>query len=120
MLPGHKVLQIVAWGCVAALALASLTPGDEMIRTALPGQFEHLLAYSFATTICMLAYPRCNTWRMASMLVTYAGLLEFAQLFAPGRHSRFSDFAMSSCGILFGVIAGVLLTSLAARRARPQ
>ena len=81
----------------------------------LSGQVEHLLAYSLsgALMLAMLA-ERHAAWRVAMALVAYAGLLEFGQIFVPGRHAALGDFYFSAAGVLVGVIACATLV-----RARP-
>jgi len=49
------------------------------------------------------------------VLVIFAGVIEFAQLFVPGRHARLSDFIIDA----FGACVGAALASVAAR-ARQQ
>jgi hypothetical protein len=43
---------------VALLAVLSLTPGDYMLRTAVPGDFEHFAAYLGTSVIASLGYAR--------------------------------------------------------------
>jgi VanZ family protein len=42
---------------------------------------------------------------MVAMLVLLAAVLEMAQLWQPGRHSQFIDFAASSAGACLGMLA---------------
>jgi VanZ family protein len=117
MFPGISLLQVLSGICAIALAFASLTPGDEMVRTALPGTVEHVGAYFLCGVVFATAFPRQNLWLVGGELIAYAGLLEFCQLFVHGRHSRFIDFAASSFGIVLGLAVGVLLKS---QRSRAQ
>jgi VanZ family protein len=46
------------------------------------------------------AYPRRLKWLIAILMPCYAGILEFGQLWVPGRHAAISDWAASSGGVL--------------------
>jgi VanZ family protein len=107
------LLRIAAWLSVLALVIASWTPGDYMIRTGARGSFEHVGAYFVATLLLVLAYPRWRPWGIGCGLAAYAGILELGQLYVPGRHSQFEDFAASCIGI-----ALVILPVLWIRRRR--
>jgi VanZ family protein len=50
---------------------------------------------------------------IGAALATYAGMLELGQLYVPGRHSQFEDFAASSVGV-----ALVILPAMWIRRSR--
>ena len=39
-------LRVLTWCCVVVLAVLSLMPAEEMVRTGLPGQLEHSIAYA--------------------------------------------------------------------------
>ena len=89
--------------CIAILALAALLPADIVIRSELPGQLEHFIAYSGTAVMCGFAFskkPRLN--RRYLLLILWAGGLEAAQAFSPGRHASVSDFAVSMLGIMCG------------------
>jgi peptidoglycan/LPS O-acetylase OafA/YrhL len=98
------LLRFAAWLSVLALALASWTPGDEMIRTGANGEVEHVLAYFISAFLLLWSYPQWTQRQLGSALVIYAGILEVGQIYAPGRHSQFGDFAASSLGVLIGVL----------------
>lgn len=100
-------LRAGAWLAFIFLAVASLTPGDEMVRTGLPGKIEHVIAYLIAAALWLAAYPRRPLAAVAGLLLAYAGLLEIAQLFVPGRTSQVSDFLASGTGVMLGLVAGL-------------
>jgi VanZ family protein len=93
-------LRFLAWLCVIGLAVASWTPGQEMVRTGFNTRLEHLAAYLIAGIAVILAYPRRPTWTIAAILCAYAGVLELGQLFIPGRHAALLDWLASSSGVL--------------------
>jgi VanZ family protein len=95
----------VSWLAIIALAVASWTPGDEMVRTGLNGHLEHVIAYLLTALAFMLAYPSRSAWHVGLGLAAYAGVLELGQLIVPGRNAAFIDWA---AGIV-GAFAGCLL-----------
>ena len=103
-------LRLLTWGSVLLLGVLSLLPAEEVVRTGLPGQFEHFAAYACSGAIAMAAYglnrggPQVIGW-----LWLYAGLLEYLQNFSPGRHPALEDFAASALGALCGGAAVFLL-----------
>jgi VanZ family protein len=98
------LLRFAAWLSVLGLALASWTPGDEMIRTGANGKVEHALAYFISALLLLWSYPRWTHWLLGGALVIYAGILEVGQIYVPGRNSQFGDFAASSLGVLIGAV----------------
>lgn len=102
----HLVLRAATWACVGALALLSLLPADEMVRTSMGGLAEHAIAYAGTALMSALAYP-ARVYRSAVVLVLYAGVLELLQRFSPGRHSALDDWLASSVGVVAGALAAV-------------
>jgi VanZ family protein len=100
-------LRFFAWLSVVALAVASWTPGEYMIRTSARGSFEHIAAYLISTLLLVSASPRASPWMVGGALVVYAAFLEIGQIYVPGRHSQLEDFAASCLGVAI-VIAPTL------------
>jgi hypothetical protein len=98
-------------GNVAALMLASWTPGDYMVRSGvLSGHEEHTVAYALSGAFMYAVLAgRCAPWQVAVSLTAYAGLLEIGQLWVPGRHSGIDDFLFSAGAAILGVWVGVAL-----------
>jgi hypothetical protein len=94
------VAKFIAWACVVGLAVASWTPGQEMIRTGFNTRLEHVAAYLIAGISVIIAYPRRPTWSIAAILSAYAGILELGQMYIPGRHAALLDWLASSSGAL--------------------
>jgi len=46
-------LRLLTWCCVILLAVLSLLPAQEMVRTGFPGQFEHFIADAGSAAIAM-------------------------------------------------------------------
>ena len=109
-----RILRVAAWACVLVLAVLSLLPGDEMMRTGMGGHIEHATAYAGTALLMVLSH---RSTAPGLWLVGYAGVLEFLQRYSPGRTSAFADFAASSTGVLAGVAAALALAAIL--RARP-
>jgi hypothetical protein len=43
----YVAMGFIAWACVIGLAVASWTPGQEMVRTGFDPQLEHTTAYQW-------------------------------------------------------------------------
>ncbi len=100
--------RILAWVCIVAVALLSLTPAEQMTRTGWSGHLEHVVAYAGTALITAWAFPERGLTRIMLALVIYAGSLEFLQRFSPGRTSNIWDFVFSSVGVAAGVLAFAL------------
>jgi VanZ family protein len=105
------LFRILTWCCVAVLALLSLLPAQEMVRTGFPGELEHFVAYAGSAAIAIAGYGvSWGVTRIIGCFWLYAGLLEYLQHFSPGRHPSIGDFAMSALGVLCGGVGvGLLL-----------
>ena len=110
-------LRVLTWCCLVVLAVLSLMPAEEMVRTGLPGQLEHSIAYVGSAAIGMAGY---GSSRGAVPIIggfcLYAGILEYLQRFVPGRHPSIADFAASAVGVLCGGLAPALLRHRLFRR----
>src|SRR5260370_42115800 len=53
LIPAYRLLT---WCCVFLLAVLSLLPAQDMVRTGLPGELEHLVAYAGSAAIGMAGY----------------------------------------------------------------
>jgi VanZ family protein len=111
------LLRAAVWLSVLGLLVASWTPGQYMIRTGARGSFEHVGAYLMTTLLLVFAYPRSPPWIVGGALAIYAGILEVGQLYIPGRHSQFEDFAASCLGIALVILPRIWIRWA---HARPQ
>jgi VanZ family protein len=106
------------WTCVAIIVVLSLVPGNERPYTGLPGQIGHIIAYCGAASLLGLRYPTAKArFGMVAMLALIAAVLEVAQLWVPGRHSQFIDFATSTAGACLGMLAVAVVDRLAVTHA---
>ena len=98
------IRRFVAWFSIAVLGVASWLPAEEMIRTGADGRLEHAAAYLISGLAVFTAYPRRLKWLIAILMTCYAGILEFGQLWVPGRHAGILDWAASSGGVLCALL----------------
>lgn len=103
---GAAVVRAAAWLGLVLLAVASLTPGEDLVRSGIPTKLEHVVAYCLATAVWMLAYARWPHAAVAALFVSYAGVLEIAQHWVPGRTAQATDFLASGSGVVIGLLAG--------------
>jgi hypothetical protein len=101
----EKALRFAGYAAVGLIGVLSLIPGALRPDTGAPGKLEHLVAYMGAAALVALGSSTPGERWQGLWLVPYAGALEIAQIFVPGRHSRFSDFVVSAIGALLGVVA---------------
>jgi len=105
MTPNFAVIRrFVAWISIVVLGVASWLPAEEMIRTGADGRLEHAAAYLISGLAVFTAYPRRSKWLIAVLMVGYAGILEFGQLWIPGRHAQILDWAASSGGLVCALL----------------
>jgi len=113
-------LQFLTWCCIILLAVLSLLPAKDLVRTSLPDQFEHFIAYAGTAVIAMSGYGMGrHTARIIGGLWVYGGVLEYLQHFSPDRHPTIEDFAASALGAICGGLAVFLLGRYLAKR-RPS
>jgi VanZ family protein len=94
-------VRILTWCCIVLLAVLSLLPAEEMVRSGLPGQLEHFVAYAGSAAIATAGYGESRGGvQIIGGLWMYAGILESLQHFSPGRHQAFEDFAASALVVL--------------------
>jgi VanZ family protein len=103
-------LRVLTWCCVILLAVLSLLPARQMVRTGFPGRLEHFVAYAGSAAIAMAGYGASRGgMQIIGGFWVYAGILEYLQNFSPGRHPAIADFAASALGALCGGLAIALL-----------
>lgn len=113
-------LRPLAWGCVAVLAILSLLPADEMVRTGVSGYVEHAMAYAGTALLLRLGHPEHKPWPTAAALVIYAGLLEYLQHYSPGRTPAVEGWLASSIGVPIGICGAHLVARLLGRLSPPD
>ena len=81
------------------------------MTTFLPHDVEHFVVFLFVGLAFGLGYAS-RYLVTAVALLSFTAAIELAQLWAPGRHARFSDFIVNALGLG----AGIGLAYLLARR----
>jgi len=94
---------------VVAIAVSSVVPPYDRVTTFLPHYVEHLLAFIILGAAFGLAYP-FRFLAQGVTLLLFAAVIELAQLWAPGRHARLSDFAVDVLGLCGGIGLAYLVT----------
>ena len=105
-------VRVLTWCCVVLLAVLSLLPAHDMVRTSLPGRVEHFIAYAGSAAIAMAGYGATRAAQIIGGFWVYAGVLEYLQHFSPGRHPAIGDFAASA----LGAVCGGLVIAIVRRR----
>jgi VanZ family protein len=115
-----RLARSATWIAVLALAILSLLPRDQMLRTGASGWSEHAIAYAGTMTLAALGYGRRHALlRPCAALVAYAGALELAQALSPGRSPGLFDFLAGAAGaVIAAVIAARVQRGVVARRTR--
>ena len=104
------MLRFATWFCIVLLAVLSLLPAEDVVRTGLSGRLEHFIAYAGSATVMIGGYgDRYGRMGVIGFYWVYAGILEYLQQFSPGRHVSIWDFAASALGAFCGVLASTLL-----------
>ena len=116
-----KLCRVATWSCVVLLAVLSLLPAQEMVRTGMPGQVEHLIAYAGSAIVATAGYQQSQgAFRIIGLLCIYAAILEALQHLSPGRHPSIGDFAASALGAAAGGLGILLVARLSLRSERSE
>jgi VanZ family protein len=113
----NRLCQAAAWVFLLAIAFLSLVSPSLRPVTALPHNLEHAGIFALAGLALSLGYPHHTLRNMIAMTI-FAGAIELAQLFAPGRHARWIDFAVDAFAACLGVALAAVVTRLLPRAAR--
>src|SRR3978361_919150 len=100
------ILKIFAWLLAAAVAFATLGPPRFRPSSGRGQDGEHSLGFVLIGLAFGLAYTR-NRLLTSAISVVMIGVIEILQLWAPGRHARFEDFA----GDALAACVGLTLTA---------
>jgi VanZ family protein len=114
----NRILRLFAWALAAAVAFATLGPPSYRPHSDFSQDAEHALAFILVGLAFGLAYGR-NRLLTATVAVVLIGVLEILQLWAPGRHARFEDFAVDAITACVGLAMAAAL-DWAVKRTRPS
>jgi VanZ family protein len=110
----QRLFQAAAWLLAATIVVLSLGPPSVQPTTGAAHNLEHLLIFLATGMAFGLGYPR-RIWLLTIALPTFAGAIEAAQNWVPGRHARMSDFLVDAVASCLGV--GISYASLKLRAA---
>jgi VanZ family protein len=111
----RTLFQIAAWlSLMAIVALSLATPSLRPV-TFLPPALEHAAIFGLAGIAAGLGYPS-RTALTTAALVVFAGAVEVAQHFVPGRHARLRDFVVDAGAAIIGVVLAGLVARLRAQQ----
>lgn len=94
--------RIGAWLLAVAIIVLSLVPTSLRPETDLPHDLEHFVIFIAAGIAFGVGYSRKPGW-VTVWLVIFAGAIEIAQILAPGRHARLSDFFVDTLAACVGL-----------------
>jgi hypothetical protein len=100
-----EAARIASCFLVAVIAVLSLVPPWLRPETGAPHNLEHLAICAATGFAFGLAYNRRPALVMLALAI-FAGAIEVAQLFVPGRHARLSDFIVDALSLGIGVAVG--------------
>lgn len=96
------------------IVILSVVPPNLRPETGTPHAFEHGAIFFLTGTAFALGYDRRHDV-LAVLLVVFAGAVELAQLFVPGRHARLSDFIIDALAITGGLLTVSLVSRVRMR-----
>ena len=98
-----------AWFLAFLVTALSLVPPGFRPESGTPHHFEHFAIFCATGAAFGLGYSS-NPRRLAAALVLFAGAIESAQIFVPGRHARLTDFIVDALAACVGVALSALAT----------
>ena len=113
----RRLFQLFAWLCVAAIGALSLVAPSWRPVTMIPHSLEHAAIFAAMGLAVGLGYPAAR--RILIAAVIFAGAVELAQIYVPGRHATLKDFMVDALAACVGVgIAAVVARIRTLPRAR--
>jgi VanZ family protein len=100
-----KLIGLAAWGLLAFIAYATISPIQNRPTWATSTGFEHLSAFAVLGALFTVAYPR-QVVLVCLIILVSAVLLEILQLLTPDRHGRISDAIEKMAGGVVGIAVG--------------
>ena len=99
--------RLGGWCLALLITVLSLVPPDLRPESGTPHHFEHFAIFCATGAAFGLGY-RSQRLPLAIGLVLFAGAIEFAQMFAPGRHARIGDFLVDALAACIGLALSAL------------
>ncbi len=96
------ILRLFAWLLAAAVTFATVGPPRFRPHSDLGHDSEHAVAFILIGLAFGLAYAR-NRLLTSVIAVVMIGLIELLQVWVPGRHATFEDFAVDALAACVGL-----------------
>jgi VanZ family protein len=101
----RKVFQLAAWSGLVAIVVLTMVPPSLRPTTNAPHDVEHAAAFLVVGFLFGLAYA--GRERILTIgAVVFCAVVEVLQLYVPGRHARWIDFAVDAAAAVTGVFVG--------------
>jgi VanZ family protein len=101
----RKLYLVAAWAALSAIVLLTVVPPALRPTTDAPHDIEHGAAFLITGLLFGLAYPgRVRILSIGAGI--FCAMIEIVQLYVPGRHARWIDFAVDAVAAIFGVLVG--------------
>jgi VanZ family protein len=110
----RRIGQAIGWVLLFAIAALSVVPAEFRPVTIFPHDLEHAAIYFLAGCAFGVACSE-NFVRYLVGLNAFTLLVEFMQIWVPGRHARVSDFLVDAFAITAGLVGGVALARFTRR-----
>jgi VanZ family protein len=102
-----KLYLVAAWAALSTIVVLTVVPPSLRPTTDAPHDIEHAAAFLSTGVLFGLAYA--GRERILSIgAVVFCAMIEILQLYVPGRHARWIDFAVDALATVFGVLVGTL------------
>ena len=99
----QKLVVVGAWSVLLAIVVLTVVPPNLRPTTDAPHNVEHAAAFVIVGILFGLGYAG-RAWILWA--VAFCGIIEFMQLYVPGRHARWIDFAVDVVAAVVGILVG--------------
>jgi VanZ family protein len=100
----RKLYLVAAWAALSAIVVVTVVPPNLRPTTDAPHD-EHAAAFLITGALFGLVYA--GRGRILSVgAVAFCAMIEILQLYVPGRHARWIDFAVDALAAVFGIFVG--------------
>jgi VanZ family protein len=96
--------KAVAWLLFVVIIVLTFVPPMLRPVSGLPHAIEHLAIFFILSGAFALGYPG-HVYALIVSAIVFAAVLEFLQVFTPGRHARLSDFLVDVVACCAGIAA---------------
>jgi hypothetical protein len=112
----QRMLRLIGWVAVAAVAILSLMPGQDRPHVFETSQLEHLGAYFAAGVLLAFGYAQRHSQVVIGIwLSALAAALEMGQQWVQGRHPRMIDWGAGTLGAWTGIALVLMVLWIQAR-----